>query len=125
MTDTIFSNAQKVLSHFGWQQGGYGNPEAGYCLYGALGKGQGLEAGDLVEDNHGPTTRKVWDALDMAGSHLDCEAVSWNDARGRTKEDVLNLLQEMHEKELAQRGLLHAETATQNQAQPAGGSETT
>lgn len=85
--ETLVEAKNLILVH-GWIQGEAGDSSTGYCIMGALsvaapedGMKEFLAAKDAVRKS-----------LKSRGNVTDVSA--WNDADHRTKEDVLNLLDE-------------------------------
>lgn len=77
-------HARELIDKHGWVQGVYGNPEKGFCIIGAISRAcwddgvtfetQTAMEGDL--QRHAPGYESL---------------VAFNDAKGRTKEEVLAL----------------------------------
>ena len=75
----ILLDAANLIERHGWIQGAYGRPDRGYCLFGAV-----FEASKYDSDN-------PWAALvdqEVTGG----DPIGWNDAEGRTREQVIGLL---------------------------------
>lgn len=80
----VITEAKKMILDSGWIQGDYGTGDNGYCVIGAL-----LEASPSYEE-FAEAQKKVKDALRQAGYVTMVPA--WNDAKGRTLEQVLKVL---------------------------------
>lgn len=87
--------ARDLLYEKGWTQFALRDPEAGYCLSGALARA----AGDDVEgfraalSTLGP--RLGVPACPFGGFGCHCAVLAWNDTEGRTKDDVVAKLDEV------------------------------
>jgi uncharacterized protein (TIGR02266 family) len=87
--------ARDLLYEKGWTQFALRDPEAGYCLSGALARA----AGDDVDGFRaalltlGP--RLGVPACPFGGFGCHCAILTWNDAEGRTKDDVVAKLDEV------------------------------
>jgi len=84
----VFRKAAEILETDGWTQGNY-HASDGHCALGAIevalvGKGHFITDDEL---------QRRWDGLGMLfARHLglpDFHVPSWNDAEGRTQEDVI------------------------------------
>lgn len=78
-------DAADCIEKHGWVQGQIGHPQVGFCLSGAI-----------IEVSH---DRDMQKAADAVKAHLRCPpsdhfgpVVKWNDAPGRTKEEVVAAL---------------------------------
>lgn len=72
----LMREAAKLLDAHGWRKGKYGDCEEGFCLVGALNKA-GITLGVIRPS--------LWALFNMS-------PFNWNDAPGRTKEEVTGLL---------------------------------
>lgn len=112
MMETIWSRALNLLRRQGWRQGPYDRADLRVCLTEALSYSStgnltfikevadhlGLVYGGPGQGNRRGSGGGLGDARPV---------VQWNDAPERTFAQVERLLTELHEKELAERGLLH------------------
>ena len=104
MSDTraIARRAGELIGEHGWIRGRFGNPNIGFCLLGAC-----LRAyADLGQPQIGviPISAELYQAINPAvplatldallASTLEIESrlMAWNDKEGRTRQDVLDLL---------------------------------
>ena len=76
--------ARDIIKEHGWIQRRLGSRNVGYCLVGALVKAVGTEK----------LATRLGGALDHLGRFTDGDTVpNWNDTEGRTREEVLELLE--------------------------------
>lgn len=93
--DVLRAAAERLRAQ-GWRQGAYGNwrkPDGGpCCLRGAIWAAQFAITGDELkvvnDDAHRAMDAAVY--RESAGRHEAC--AGWNDAKGRTADDVIRLL---------------------------------
>lgn len=89
MIDTeFFDKVIYILERDGWCQGQYTNYRGEHCLAGAMGRAAGLSL--FYEEE------KVLSGLIKKDNPLD-NIVCWNDRLGRTKEQVIELLERAKE----------------------------
>lgn len=92
--------AYELIEKYGWKQGSFGwlDPDApqrctGFCLLGAIRfkhlSGKNLD--DVPPQLHEMVARDFGEAKKRLGEN----PVKWNDAYGRTKEEVIALLKEL------------------------------
>jgi hypothetical protein len=113
-TYEVLTEAINILEHDGWGQGEYHLPDGCHCALGAIGLASGhhanvriLEDGDEVyvrfdESSHGDHGDEAFEAFNAANRALkellpdgySDHVPFWNDAPGRTKEQVLEKLRE-------------------------------
>lgn len=102
---SAIDGAVDVLRFEGWVQGAFVGRDwegkrLGYCAMGALAKAIGGEEllDEIVETGTGTSSRLYWDALIRVTGTIDgdrCTCLSeWNDKPGRTKEEVIDLMEE-------------------------------
>ena len=77
-TETWQDRTIALLRERGWKQHGYGVPDGPYCLAGAI-----IANGEIVDTDR---------ILDRLRERLGMPVWQWNDAPGRTVEQVLALL---------------------------------
>ena|SRR5690606_11551681 len=81
----VLRRSRELIEEFGWIQGNYGSKEVGFCSAGAICECEG-------EGFPEPAVEDACDAFDDA---VDGDGyygtVSFNDAPGRTKEEVLKM----------------------------------
>ena len=85
MNKTVYEKAIDYIKVHGWCQGNFVNREKQVCLVGAL---------NVVAE----TGFEMQNAIDSLTKKLKIEKGNlavWNDEVGRTKKDVINLLEEM------------------------------
>lgn len=88
--------AAEAIDKFGWHRESYGNEECGFCFLGSIGY-----AIDSIPDifTVGHPSLDIADAIiDRAMEHVapDFDVIyEWNDAEGRTKEEVTGLLRKV------------------------------
>lgn len=75
----VLERAKLILNEYGWCQGTYGDDSVGYCIMGATSEAcpRGIPWSSIVDTLQGLVT---------------CRLSAWNDAPGRTKEEVIDLL---------------------------------
>jgi hypothetical protein len=71
--------AYDVIKKYGWVQGHFGSIAKGFCMLGAL-------------THVYPSHSKRYSAISCVEDVIDLSIVSWNDAPGRTKRQVLAAL---------------------------------
>lgn len=81
--------AAEYIRHNGWCQGGV-QAGARVCLVGSLYIGLGLKVSGCNILKIEPLLQKV---QNVAEAHGICNLAEWNDAPGRTKEEVIALLE--------------------------------
>lgn len=86
LKDTLVEAKNLILTG-GWIRGDLGSEETGYCLFGALDAASDMEIEMFLD-----STNVVKETLRGRGSVTHITA--WNDAPHRTKQDVLDLLDE-------------------------------
>jgi hypothetical protein len=96
-TDTAYSEMKSVLKNRGWIKGAL-QTKAGVCLIGA----------STYSCQLPQTIDKIVEHLGLIDPDAGClhPLAVWNDAPERTIEEVYSVLDELHEKELAERGEL-------------------
>ena len=84
----VLARAHRLIAVFGWVQGGYGDELTGYCVRGALdAAGYGMELATAE------SVRRSGALLCKLVAEMGFEDVTdWNDELGRTKQEVLDLL---------------------------------
>jgi hypothetical protein len=88
-------HATTLIKRDGWTQGIYGNPDAGYCIKGALSTAIRSGTG-ASQDTYSAGLGCIELVLRaMAGSCQ--EAAGWNDAPGRTADEVVTVLRQAAE----------------------------
>jgi Tfp pilus assembly protein PilZ len=87
--------ARDLLYEKGWTQFALRDPDAGYCLSGALARAAGddVDAFRAALLTLGP--RLGMPECPFGGYGCHCAVLAWNDAEGRTKEDVVAKLDEI------------------------------
>jgi hypothetical protein len=86
--------ARSVLEQHGWTQGNFGEPGVGFCTLGAIrqAREETKRLGMTVDawlDARGVLLNAIYNVLPLdewSGSLID-----WNDAKGRTKDEVFDL----------------------------------
>lgn len=87
----IIVKAHQLIAEHGWVRGYYGSAHVGYCAIGAICAAHpdqsGVNTGALAD---------IIAAIGMVERRLGKHSslVMYNDAYGRTKEEILNLLEE-------------------------------
>jgi hypothetical protein len=71
----------ELIRQYGWVQGWYGSYDDGFCILGAIGTG----IGDLEGKSH--------EVVEKLTKTVCAPLNTWNDAPGRTKDEVLALLE--------------------------------
>jgi hypothetical protein len=94
----LFKVAGELLSKHGWVQGYYGLPN-GYCVVGACGEamrklGLGSGTSEFEQSSYFMPLREAVDAIGGINQMTDHEVYRWNDTKGRTLDEVLNVLEE-------------------------------
>ncbi len=84
---TVLRDAANLLRERGWAQGTYYRG-GGYCLLGAIRMAR--FGGLIISDHDDLLYRSVMDAV---GSRIHRDIPDWNDVPGRTKEEVILLLE--------------------------------
>lgn len=86
----ILTSTKAVLENEGWTQENFHDAN-GYCILGAFNKSfNDLEG---TPDDYGTYCEATKYASDCCGERYGIfSLIGWNDGAGRTKEDVLNLL---------------------------------
>lgn len=87
-TKELLTEAKNLINLNGWIQGDYGDAGQGFCTVGAISEA----ASDAGYEGYFEAMRQVRVTLKARGNVTAIGA--WNDASHRTKEDVLNLLDE-------------------------------
>lgn len=92
-TSEILRNARRAIIDHGWIQGSFGRPERGFCMVGAL------NVSFTSEQDIEPylLARTYIENVVVAGSTPLAHwpyVEDWNDVPGRTKEEVLVVLDE-------------------------------
>jgi hypothetical protein len=91
----LLEKAKKTIQEKGWTQGAYKrgpNAEGGFCMYGAI-----YEAAGVMTSSDGPDiipTGKLADSIHAARNALVRAVgnpIAYNDAAGRTKDQVLEV----------------------------------
>lgn len=77
--------AAQLIEKYGWVQGHSGGPNEGYCILGALKAVQEGTIGSVAW-----VCAHICDVVYDGGEVFS--VVQWNEKRGRTKEDVIDLL---------------------------------
>lgn len=101
----ILTRARELITTHGWIQNSYGNETKGFCLFGAV----DAAAYELRETKGEPlqvSITEIMMKLRSVSGHKT-NAISWNDAPDRTKEEVLTLIDEV----LSIQPLVEADTA--------------
>lgn len=94
----ILTKMQNAIELFGWRQHDDGDPKVGFCLMGAaryaVVGSRGLPVGPQHGELMAVTTalRKAIDKTKSRDRYAYSSIVHWNDVRGRTKTQVLALL---------------------------------
>lgn len=94
----VLVSAINVLNIRGWTQGTYTNAVGEVCLLGALNQVCYGDADGTTEDRH-PADHLKYETLKFVESLIyktaswATSAVTWNDRAGRTKEEVVALLE--------------------------------
>lgn len=86
---TIIKRAVEILNNEGWIQGSYGGHKTGYCLIGAL----HTAAYDIDSNLYDGAYGKVAHFLTIDNNVTKQTLPRWNDAKGRTKEEVIAALE--------------------------------
>lgn len=81
------NKAADLIEEYGWQQCNYGDTRRGFCATGAL-----MYAGGAVPTDGVLLSDLVYDELSGPLMETFGGLISWNDARGRTKDEVIALL---------------------------------
>jgi hypothetical protein len=81
-TADVLERAADIIEEVGWIQGEYGDASKGLCILGAIG---------MAWRSFGGSFRAVPDSHALLGLP---NAAVWNDARGRTKQQVVRRLRE-------------------------------
>lgn len=84
ISDNLLATIELLETH-GWLQGELGDHQRGFCIVGAI-----CEIGDDA-DNWAPSGAMLNAVKDYHGIR---SLSFWNNVEGRTKEEVINLLQE-------------------------------
>lgn len=115
MSDTIWSRALDLLDRRGWRKGDGGylhqlqmwGSNRSLCITEALCVAEIQECQAQAPVVRGKWSESLNQALGLTNGIGYTYIINWNDAPERTFAQVENLLTELHEKELAERGLLH------------------
>lgn len=97
----VLTGAIEALNEFGWNQGDYGNQERGLCAIGAMDYGAGYrnpKIGNFDADAY-VTAKQYMNTVVGGNAHSGVSI--WNDASGRTKEEVIAALTRARELALA------------------------
>jgi len=99
---TIWLRAIEILETDGWCRGMYTNDKGEHCIVGAL-----AQANGTPWSNQGEGCISSFSKLEVMVSNklysiIDTLPSIYNDRPGRTKEDIIKLLKEMHDYECAQ-----------------------
>lgn len=99
--ETIYSRAADEIDRRGWIQGWFEAFGGAVCLLGGVQCGiWGMTCDHLPEDVE-TGWQEYSDAVGELFMYLNTGPSTWNDEPGRTKEEVLKVLREMHERTLA------------------------
>lgn len=93
-TADILDRAADLIEERGWNQGWYVNECGGLCAVGAMYTAAGVElpVGAEFPDIPDEVSNAVLRAFRVFGDHVKRLASAWNDAPGRTKEEVVSTL---------------------------------
>ena len=84
---------REIIDEQGWIQGAYQHRSAGYCVLGALGKASWQQMALMI-----PAKDLIWDTIeeqyprDPTKMRGYVGVAGWNDSPGRTKDEVLAVL---------------------------------
>lgn len=88
----VLIDAKALIQKHGWIQGSYGNSYIGYCASGAI-CSVAQAAGWAAAAEAAPVARAAASAVARAAgpaaARAELDIVEYNDAQGRTKEEVL------------------------------------
>jgi hypothetical protein len=89
-----YENAADILDTDGWQQGNFGHPGVPGCLAGALRKAAGQRLGNPFQVIWSFDWHAASKALGLPAPTgiVPVPLIAWNDAPGRTKGEVQDLL---------------------------------
>ena len=107
MTDTVWSKAADLIKRNGWARGSAQNEYGCLCAGGAIAMALGYKPEEMWDSRSHPEMK---DAFNRFGDYVGAghsydvaiRVFDFNDASGRTEEEVINTLQELHEIEVSQ-----------------------
>lgn len=94
MVLAALEGAQEVLREYGWHQMSYGDVRRGFCLMGAIDQAAMKNKVPNLSRTSMTAFSEVQEVLGIDPDDPDCRisVSSWNDEKGRTKQQVQGLL---------------------------------